>query len=306
MKNKIRPIQFIPLFFAGFINAVGVTLFLTPVQLFDSGFSGTAFLLDVITPPYLVMSMFLVVLNVPLFLLAARRLGWTFVIYSLFGVGVYAGFSLLFHTVLPIDFSAGSPIVGEDMLLAALFGGFLSGVGSGMVIRFGGAIDGAEVLAVLHAKRLGLSVGNFMMIYNVILYSIAALVFRSWIIPLYSVVAYAVGNKTIDFVVDGFDRGNSVFIVTGKKSDLAAQLGAMLGRGVTLLDSYGGYSGEEKTLIYCVVNRFEIGMVKRLVIEHEPDAFMAVGDVSETVGGAGTRFSLGRMRRERKARRRGR
>ena len=243
---------------------------------------------------------------VPLFLLAARRLGWTFVIYSLFGVGVYAGFSLLFHTVLPIDFSAGSPIVGEDMLLAALFGGFLSGVGSGMVIRFGGAIDGAEVLAVLYAKRLGLSVGNFMMIYNVILYSIAALVFRSWIIPLYSVVAYAVGNKTIDFVVDGFDRGNSVFIVTGKKSDLAAQLGAMLGRGVTLLDSYGGYSGEEKTLIYCVVNRFEIGMVKRLVIEHEPDAFMAVGDVSETVGGAGTRFSLGRMRRERKARRRGR
>ncbi|MBQ7035003.1 MAG: YitT family protein, partial [Clostridia bacterium] len=99
-------------------------------------------------------------------------------------------------------------------------------------------------------------------------------------------------NKTIDFVVDGFDRGNSVFIVGRRDSDLPMQLSEALGRGVTLLEAYGGYSGEDKTLIYCVVNRFELGRVKRLVIELEPEAFMAVGDVSETVGGAGTRFSF--------------
>lgn len=292
MKKRIRPLYFIPLFFAGVINAVGVTLFLAPVKLFDSGISGTAFLLDVITPSYLVMGMFLIVLNVPFFLLGCKKVGWPFVVYSLFAVGVYSGCSFLFQNLLPIDFSGGSPFVGDDILLAALFGGLLSGIGSGLVIRFGGAIDGAEVLAVLFAKKLGLTVGNFMMIYNVILYSVAALIFHSWNVPLYSIIAYAVGNKTIDFVVDGFDRGNSVFIVAQRGSRLPALLSEELGRGVTLLDSYGGYSGEKKTLIYCVVNRFEIARVKALVNDHEPEAFMAVGDVSETVGGAGTRYSF--------------
>jgi uncharacterized membrane-anchored protein YitT (DUF2179 family) len=294
--NKIRLINFIPLFFAGLINSVGVTLFLAPAQLFDSGISGTAFLLDVVTPPFLVMSIFLVVLNVPFFLLAYKKVGWSFIIYSLFAIGVYSGFSLLFRNILPIDFSNGSPFVGKDILLAALFGGLLSGIGSGMVIRFGGAIDGVEVMAVLFAKKMGMTVGTFMMVYNVILYSVAALVFHSWVIPLYSIVAYTVGNKTIDFVVDGFDRGSSVFIVTRKGSELPNLLSEALGRGVTLLDSYGGYSGEEKTLIFCVVNRFEIARVKALVAEQEPDAFMAVGDVSETVGGAGTRFSFRRKK----------
>ncbi len=296
MKQKIRWLYFIPLFFAGVINATGVTLFLAPVHLFDSGISGTAFLLDVVTPPYLVLSLFLIVLNVPFFLLAGKKMGWNFVGYSLFGIGIYSAVSFLFLNVLPFDFSGGSPIVGEDILLAALFGGLLSGIGSGLVIRFGGAIDGVEVLAVLFAKRLGMTVGTFMMVYNVLLYVVAALVFRSWNIPLYSIVAYTVGNKAIDFVVDGFDRGNSVFIVAGKGSELPLRLSEALGRGVTLLDACGGYSGEEKTLIYCVVNRFEIGRVKRLVSDLEPDAFMAVGEVSETVGGAGTRFSLKRKK----------
>ena len=289
---KFRWIYLIPLFFAGVINAVGVTLFLAPLKLFDSGISGTAFLLDEVTPPFLVMSMFLIVLNVPFFLLGMKKVGWHFVVYSLYAIAVYSLFSLLFLNILPIDFSGGSPFVGDDILLAALFGGLLSGIGSGMVIRFGGAIDGVEVMAVLFAKKLGLTVGSFMMIYNVLLYSVAALIFHSWNIPLYSIIAYAIGNKVIDFVVDGFDRGNSVFIVGKRNSDLPQQLSETLGRGVTLLDAFGGYSGDEKTLIYCVVNRFEIAKVKAIVTELEPDAFMAVGDVSETVGGAGTRFSL--------------
>ena len=296
MTQRIRWINFLPLFLAGWINATGVALFLAPVQLFDSGISGTAFLLDVVTPPYLVLSMFLVVLNVPFFLLAGKRVGWNFVVYSLFGIGIYAAASFLYLNVLPLDFSVGSPIVGEDVLLAALFGGLLSGIGSGLVIRFGGAIDGVEVLAVLFAKRIGMTVGTFMMVYNVLLYVVAALIFQSWIIPLYSIVAYTVGNKAIDFVVDGFDRGNSVFIVAEKSSQLPLCLSEELGRGVTLLDACGGYSGEEKALIYCVVNRFEVGRVKRLVSELEPTAFMAVGEVSETVGGAGTHFSLFRKK----------
>lgn len=296
-KIRFRWIYLLPLFFAGGINAVGVTLFLAPLRLFDSGISGTAFLLDVVTPPYLVMSLFLIILNVPFFLLGMKKVGWHFVVYSLYAIAIYSLFSLLFRNILPIDFSGGSPFVGEDILLGALFGGLLSGIGSGMVIRFGGAIDGVEVMAVLFAKKLGLTVGSFMMIYNVLLYGVAALIFHSWNVPLYSIIAYTVGNKVIDFVVDGFDRGNSVFIVGKRDSDLPQQLSEALGRGVTLLDAFGGYSGDEKTLIYCVVNRFEIAKVKAIVTELEPEAFMAVGDVSETVGGAGTRFSLLRKKK---------
>ncbi|MBQ8599870.1 MAG: YitT family protein [Clostridia bacterium] len=289
---KIRWVYFIPLFFAGIINAVGVTLFLAPLRLFDSGISGTAFLLDVLTPEYLMLGMFLIVLNVPFFLLAYKKVGWHFIIYSLYAIAVYSGSAFLFQNILPIDFTNGSPFVGNDILLGALFGGLLSGIGSGMVIRFGGAIDGVEVMAVLFAKKLGMTVGTFMMVYNVILYSVAALIFQSWNIPLYSIIAYAIGNKTIDYVVDGFDKGNSVFIVAKRTSDLPALLSEELGRGVTVLESYGGYSGEEKMMIYCVVNRFELGRVKRTVMEFEPEAFMSVGDVSETVGGKTLRFSF--------------
>ena len=285
--------RFLILFVAGVINATGVTLLLAPCNLLDSGISGTSFLLDSVTPPFLVMSFFLVVLNVPFYFLAYKKVGWKFVINSLFAIGVYSAFSFVFKDVLSLNFATdGSPFAGHDMLLAALFGGLLSGVGSGLVIRSGGAIDGIEVMAVLFAKKIGLTVGTFMMIYNTILYITAALIFRSWIVALYSIIAYTVGNKTIDFVVEGLDKAKAAFIITKKDSELPVLLSAELGRGVTLLDSYGAYSKESKTLIYCVVNRFEISKVKNLVRENDPSAFVSIAEVSETVGGAEISFKL--------------
>lgn len=294
-KTGIDPLRFIPLFFAGLINAVGVTLFLAPAQLLDSGISGTALLLDVVTPPWLVLSAFLVVLNVPFFILAYRKIGISFIVYSLFSILWYAVFSLLFRNILPIDFSHGSPFTGNDILLSALFGGLLSGVGSGLVIRFGGAIDGIEVMAVLFAKKLGLTVGTFMMIYNAILYTTSALVFSSWAVPLYSIIAYTVGNKTVDFVVEGFDKGKALFIVTDRQTELPARLSEALGTGVTVMESLGGFSQQEKITIYCVVNRFEINRVKRITLECDHAAFMSICEVSETAGGSGTAFRASKI-----------
>lgn len=294
-KNGINPLRLIPLFFAGLINAVGVTLFLAPARLLDSGISGTALLLDVVTPPWLVLSAFLVVLNVPFFILAYRKIGIGFIVYSLYSIFWYAAFSLLFRNILPIDFSQGSPFTGNDILLSALFGGLLSGVGSGLVIRFGGAIDGIEVMAVLFAKKLGITVGTFMMIYNAILYTTSALIFSSWAVPLYSIIAYTVGNKTIDFVVEGFDKGKALFIVTDRQTDLPARLSEALGTGVTVMESLGGFSQQEKITVYCVVNRFEINRVKRLTLECDPAAFMSICEVSETAGGSGTAFQARKL-----------
>lgn len=289
-KLNLKLINFVMLTLAGIINAVGVTLFLAPVKLFDSGISGTAFLLDMITPPYLIMSMFLIILNVPFYILGGKKLGWDFIIYSLYAIGIYSLAALLFRNVLPIDFSGGSPFTGEDKLLSAIFGGLLSGIGSGTVIRFGGAIDGVEVMAVLFSKKIGCSVGTFIMAYNILLYTVSAFIFHSWLIPLYSIITYAVGIKAVDFVVEGLDKAKAVMIITRADSELPMLLTETLGRGATVYKAGGVYSGEEKLVIYVVVNRFEIGKVKKIVETADSDAFASVTDVSETVGGISTGF----------------
>lgn len=291
-KTNLKLSNFLLLTIAGIINAVGVTLFLAPVELLDSGISGTAFLLDTITPKIFVMAFFLIVLNFPFFIFGWKKLGFEFVVYSLYAITIYSLGSLLFRNILPIDFSNGSPFTGDDKLLSAIFGGLLSGIGSGMVIRFGGAIDGIEVMAVIFSKKIGCTVGTFVMAYNIALYTISALIFNSWLIPLYSIITYAVGIKAVDFVVEGLDKAKSVEIFTSNYVELAKKLNEELGRGCTVFTAHGVYSKEEKKIILCVVNRFEIGQVKRIVAEFDPNAFVIVSEVSETVGGAEINFDL--------------
>jgi len=183
---------------AGIINAFGVTVFLAPVKLYDSGISGTAMLLDQVTPEYLTLSVFLLVLNVPLFLYGLKKQGGLFTFYAIFTVAIYSAMAWLITDVLPIDVSMASPLAGTDLLLCALFGGIISGTGSGLAIRFGGAMDGIEVMAVIFAKKLGITVGTFVMIYNIVLYIICGIILRSWILPLYSIVTYMAALKTVD------------------------------------------------------------------------------------------------------------
>ena len=141
--KEIKSINILMLFIAGIINAFGVTMFLFPVKLYDSGISGLSMLLDQMTPDYLTLSIFLIIINVPIFVFGLKRQGVTFTVYSIFAVVVYSLASFMIMNVLPIDVSFISPLAGTDLLLCAVFGGVISGVGSGMTIRFGGAIDGA-------------------------------------------------------------------------------------------------------------------------------------------------------------------
>ncbi len=291
-KNNLKLINFLMLTLAGIINAIGVTLFLAPVKLFDSGVSGTAFLMDMITPKFLVMSFFLVLLNFPFFIFGWKKLGIDFVVYSLYAISIYSIMALLFRNILPIDFSNGSPFTGDDKLLSAIFGGLLSGIGSGLVIRFGGAIDGIEVMAVIFSKKIGCTVGTFVMCYNVVLYTVSALIFKSWLIPLYSIITYAIGIKAVDFVVEGLDKAKAVQIFTSKESELGKALNEELGRGCTVFSAHGVYSQREKQVILCVANRFEIGRVKRIVRQYDPKAFVMITEVSETLGGIQMNFDL--------------
>ena len=226
MKHPKRPAAFnlLMLTLAGMINAVGITLFLSPVKLYDSGISGTSMLLEQITPPYLSLSVFLLLLNIPLFLFGLKKQGRLFTVYAIYTVLIYSLFAWLITDVFPVDVSIASPLAGTDLLLCALFGGVISGIGSGLAIRYGGAMDGIEVMAVIFAKRLGLTVGTFVMIYNILLYIVCGFVLNSWVLPLYSIVTYAAALKTIDFVVEGIDRAKCAVIVTDHPDEVCTAL----------------------------------------------------------------------------------
>lgn len=279
--GNLRITNFLMLTLAGIINAFGVTVFLMPVNLYDSGVSGTSILLDQLTPGYLTLSIFLVVLNVPMFLFGLKKQGLTFTLYAIYAVCIYSISAWLITDVLPIDVSIASPLAGTDLLLCALFGGVISGVGSGLSIRYGGAIDGVEVLAVIFAKRLGITVGTFVMIYNVLLYIVCGFVLESWILPLYSIVTYGAALKTIDFIVDGIDRAKCAIIITEQYKDICRKLNEVFGTGVTYLEAKGGYSNKEKTMIYFVVNRYQVVRLKELVHDIDPQAYITISEVAD-------------------------
>lgn len=286
-KNSLSGIRFINfplLLIAGIVNSIGVVLFLAPVNLYDSGISGTSMLLWQITPDYLTLPLFLIILNIPLFLFGLKKQGLLFTVYSLWTVLAYSFASHIMINILHVDLSAGSPFAGKDILLCALFGGLISGIGSGLTLRFGGAIDGIEVLASIFAKRIGISVGTFVMIYNVILYITVGTIFKSWTLPLYSIVTYCIGINAVDFIVDGLDRGKSVIIITEKKDDVCAALSHEFGHGITLLDAKGYYSNRPKGMVLIVVNRFQIARLKTAVASADPNAFISVSEVSEILG----------------------
>lgn len=281
LKENLKFRNFLMLLLSGTVNAVGVTMFLTPVGLYDSGISGTSILLAELTPPWLTLSVFLVVLNIPLFLYGLKKQGLAFTVYSIFAVCVYSVAAWVITQVLPVDVSVASPLAGTDLLLCAIFGGLVSGAGSGLTLRGGGAIDGIEVMAVIFAKKLGLTVGNFVMAYNVVLYILAGIACESWILPLYSIITYYVGQNAVDFIVEGVDRSKSVMIITEKAEEVSLALMEAFECGTTKLPAKGGFTNVDKTVIYFVVNRFQIARMKNIVHTIDPAAYLTISEVAD-------------------------
>lgn len=269
---------------AGIINAIGVTMFLAPVKLYDSGISGTSMLLGQLTPEWMSLSLFLAVLNIPIFLFGTKKQGWLFTVYAVYVVAIYSLSAWLITDVLPIDVSFLSPFAKDDLFLCAVFGGLISGAGSGIAIRYGGAMDGIEVLAVIFAKKLSLTVGTFVMIYNVVLYIVCGVIYHSWILPLYSIVTYIVALKVIDYIVEGFDRSKSAMIITEKHEEICKKLSKQFENGITFFDAKGYYSDSDKTVIYFVLNRFQIGKMREIVHSVDPNAYISITEVADIFG----------------------
>ncbi len=285
--KRLHWLHFLPLTLAGVINAFGVVVFLAPVKLYDSGISGTSMILSQITPDSLSLPLFLLLLNIPLFLYGLKKQGPLFTIYAIYTVFIYSFTAWMITDILPVDVSIVSPLAGSDLFLCAIFGGLISGVGSGIAIRYGGAMDGIEVLAIIFAKRIGITVGTFVMIYNLALYVICGILIGSWILPLYSIVTYAAALKTVDFIIEGFDRSKAATIITTMPEEICAALSAEFENGITLMQAKGYYSDSPKTMIYFVLNRFQVGKMREIIYKIDKQAYISITEVADVFGANG-------------------
>ena len=286
--EKFNLTTFIFLTLAAIINSVGVGVVLIPAHLIDAGNSGLSYILSDLTK--INISIFILLLNIPFYVLSYKVLGIHSVVYSLFSIIMYSFFMYLFGDILNLyNLNIFTELTGggnenNHLMLAAIFGGLLSGAGSGFTIKNGSSFDGIEILAVILTKRIGVSVGQIMMFFNIIMFSIAGVIMGSILLPLYSIIAYFIGIKAIDFTIEGFDKAVSAIIITAKGKKIANEISRILNRSITILEGKGYYSDTQKDVLYCVVNRFEVVTLKKIIFKADPNAFITFSAISDVMG----------------------
>jgi uncharacterized membrane-anchored protein YitT (DUF2179 family) len=259
--------------FGAILMGVGLEEFLVPNRILDGGIVGISIIFSHLTGVKL--GIFIFTLNIPFFFIGYKQIGKTFALSTLLGIAVLSVTTSLLHHV---------PGITDDLLLATVFGGIVLGVGVGIVIRYGGSLDGTEIMAILLNKKLPFSVGEIIMFFNVFIFGVAGFVF-GWDRAMYSLLAYYIAFKTIDIVIAGLDESKSAWIISEKHKDLGEAIMARLGRGVTYLNGEGAYTGDDKKVIFCVITRLEEAKLKEIVEELDPSAFLAVANISEVRGG---------------------
>ncbi|MEH7114865.1 YitT family protein [Neobacillus niacini] len=259
--------------FGAALMAVGLEIFLVPNHVIDGGIIGISIMLSYLTGWRL--GIFIFLLNVPFFFIGYKQMGKTFALSTLYGIIILSIGTTILHPV---------PAFTQDILLATVFGGIVLGIGVGMVIRFGGSLDGTEILAILFNKKLPFSVGEIIMFFNLFILGCAGFVF-SWDRAMYSLIAYFVAYKTIDITITGLDESKSVWIISDNSQEIGEAIMNRLGRGVTYLHGEGAYSGDQKKVIFCVITRLEEAKLKEIVTESDENAFLAVADIAEVRGG---------------------
>ncbi len=255
------------------LAAVGLEIFLIPNSMVDGGIIGISIILSHLTRWPL--GLFIIGLNLPFLYFGYKHIGLTFTLTTLYAVVALSIFVNFLHPV---------PGLTNDLLLASVFGGVILGTGVGTIIRYGGSLDGTEIIAVISSKRTGFSVGEIVMFFNIFILGSAGLVF-GWDRAMYSLIAYFVAFKTIDIVIEGLEENKSVTVISDHHAEIAEAILHRLGRGVTAFQAVGAYTGQEKRVLYCVVNRLELAKLKSIIHEKDPGAFVAIEHVYDVMGG---------------------
>lgn len=262
----------IGVFSAGF----GLKGFLLPNRFIDGGATGISLLLENIT--HLNLSYLLILVNIPFLILAAKTFSIKFAVRSIITIAILA---IVVHYV---DY----PIITEDRLLIAVFGGFFLGLGIGMAMRGGTVIDGTEVLAIWLSKKLSITIGDVLLLINIVIFSFGAYIL-SIEIALYAILTYLSAAKTVDFVVDGVEEYVGVTIISQKNQELRKMIVDKLRRACTIYAGKGGYDGNDesydKDIIYTVVTRLELAKLHTEIDKIDENAFIIMGLVKDIKGG---------------------
>jgi uncharacterized membrane-anchored protein YitT (DUF2179 family) len=258
----------------------GLKGFLLSSNFIDGGVTGVSMLLSKVTAAPL--SIWLPLVNVPFVIVGYRQLGRAFALRSALGI---AGLSIVLATVR-------FPDVTHDLLLTALFGGLFLGAGIGLAVRGGAVLDGTEIAALLISKRSDLlKVGDVILAFNIVLF-LAAMSILGVEPALYSILTYIAAARTLDFVIYGLEEHTAITIMSSRSAIIRERIVSDLQRGVTVYKGYGGLTGVEQEILYCVVTRLEIGKVKSIVREIDPHAFVVSHPLSGAEGGVVKRSAL--------------
>jgi uncharacterized membrane-anchored protein YitT (DUF2179 family) len=259
---------------AGIVSAaMGIKGFLLSSHFIDGGVTGLSMLASQATG--ISLPALLPAINLPFVALGFHQLGAVFAIRSTFGI---AGLALVLAFV-PF------PDVTPDLVLTAVFGGFFLGAGIGLAIRGGAVLDGTEIAALLISRRGDLlRVGDVILAFNAVLF-VSAIALLGVEPALYSILTYVAAARTLDFVIHGIDEYTAITIVSDHNAQIRQRIMHALGRGVTIYRGSGGMSGQERDILYCVVTRLEVGKVKGIVRDIDPDAFVVYHPLAGAEGG---------------------
>lgn len=265
------------IFLGASMAAFSIEHILVPNKMIDGGIIGVSLILAKILEkhyPIFSFSILVIILSIPFIYWGYKQIGRTFTVSSIFAVLVLSFMQTALH---PIHIEMSNP------LLAMVFGGLMLGAGVGLVIRYGGALDGTEILGIIMTKALPFSVGEFVMAVNVLVFLVAGFVYG--LEPaLYSVIAYFIAFKTIDSVVEGLDETKAALIVSSQHKDISDAIHDRLGRGTTKLQGKGGYTDQSTEVLYVVVTRLEVTKLKSIVYEIDERAFLTIMNTQETRG----------------------
>ena len=274
MKTKIKDnyiISFIAITIGAFLGSIALNTLLLPNTILDGGIMGVSMIISKLSG--FSLSILMLVLNAPFIYIGYKHLGKGFLIRAIY--------SMIIYSIL-IKLTEGFEPITEEMLLATVFGGALLGIGVGIVIRFGGCVDGTESVALVLSRKINLSVGQIVLLFNLIIYSVAGILFgldRG----LYSILTYFITSKVIDLVSTGLEQTKQAFIITEKGTELSKVIYKTLGRTVTTIKGKGLISGD-KEVLYCVLTRIEIYELKKIVNAMDESAFITISDVTDIIG----------------------
>lgn len=280
-------LHFIGMAVGAFLAALAIRVFLIPNQLIDGGVLGISMILSHIYG-YQYLSLFLFALNIPFIYLAWRHIRRTFVLHMLAAVLLFA-FFLIVVEHFPSNI---------DPLEAIVIGGALLGAGAGLIIRNGGCTDGTEILAILINRRMGFTVGQVILVVNIFIFTAYGWIFHDWHIALRSLMTYFVAFKMMDIVIAGLEELKSVLIMCAEPEKLSKIITHQLGLGLTFIKGKGGYSGEDRDILFIIVERLDLAELKEIVVREDPTAFMAIETLHEAVYGRTARIALRRKQRK--------